>query len=215
MANPKKPGKSRAGRSASPRKRVVAKTASDKSAATEERSPKKRGPGRPKKHERVITPNTLREIGKMWCENQAICDIADHFGVSTGTISYHLSRTLRPAWRSDLVSDVEDVLERIRHLAEEAYIKWRADGDAECLRTLRWAIEQVAKIRGFYSPERIDHTADGGYRVAGRGREELAEAMLQRLALKIEALRRQQERTGEVLRLELRDDQQMKAREVL
>jgi hypothetical protein len=65
-------------------------------------SKKKRGPGRPRKSERPVTPEVLNEIAELWLKGKSSYEIGLAIGVAKNAVDHHLEHVIRPAWRKSL-----------------------------------------------------------------------------------------------------------------
>jgi|TARA_R110000824_G_scaffold41446_6_gene123361 predicted transcriptional regulator len=81
----------------------------------------KRKRGRPKSTERVVTPEVLEKIGRLWCRGWTYRAIAAEIGVVQSTVIHHMNTTIKPQWKSDLNSDMQNELAK---LAEVERVAW-------------------------------------------------------------------------------------------
>ena len=91
----------------------------------------KRKPGRQKKLVRVISPQDLLLINRMFLRNVPVRQIAQTFGCHHSTIQHHIETTIRPIWREVAGADKETQIAKINHLEMVAWEQFDRDAPAE------------------------------------------------------------------------------------
>ena len=81
----------------------------------------KRKRGRPKAKNKVVTPEVLEKIGRLWVRGWTWRAIAAEVGVSSTTVGHHITATIKPQWRKELNSDLHSELAK---LAEMERVAW-------------------------------------------------------------------------------------------
>lgn len=100
----------------------------------------KRGVGRPRKSDRVVTPEVLRKINDMWCENVPVIEIGNRLGLGSTTVQYHIDRTLLPVWRKELVVGAEVELAKIGHIERIMWERWLVSQDPQSRESIKMAL---------------------------------------------------------------------------
>lgn len=83
-----------------------------------------KSPGRPKKGERVVTPEILQKMSRLFLQGRTRLEIAVEIDVAEGTVSHHLDATIKPLWRNSIQWDAAIEVARadeIIRLAFEGY----------------------------------------------------------------------------------------------
>lgn len=91
----------------------------------------KRKAGKPPKDKRVITPELLLIINKLYLQNVPLDHIAAVVGCAKSTIHYHIETKIRPIWRQVAASDKETQVAKINHLERVAWEQFERDAPAE------------------------------------------------------------------------------------
>ena len=88
---------------------------------TWEVSKPKRTRGRPKANNKVVTPEVMEKIGRLWVRGWTYRAIAAEVGVSATTVGHHITATIKPQWKEELNSDMHSELAK---LAEVERVAW-------------------------------------------------------------------------------------------
>lgn len=180
--NPRKP------RKAKQTEKAAKAAKSGKSKAVRKRGAVGQRPdGRPKI--RIIGPKQLEIIERMYLEGHATYVIAQKFGVCRETIDEHIERHIRPRWKAQLEKTEDQHRAEVQAVKTENWKRYR-NAKKEGLADVRWALEQEAKLAGYYAPEKHELAGPGEFRAAGQTPEEAAAVVLSKLvelAMKLKA----------------------------
>jgi hypothetical protein len=136
----------------------------------------------------------------MWLDNVPIIEIANHFGVTAGSIRYHLGRSIIPQWRNELIDCATGALARIKHAGSVAYRRWKENPeDAVAAGVFKWSLDRECKILGHDTPGRAGDEHEPSYRVAGKTPGEVDREMVGEIAREMLKLKRQQEKEEQLL----------------
>ena len=97
----------------------------------------KRKAGRPRKNERVITPEKLEVIASMWLRGNTQSSIARKLGVSQKSITYHLKNSIQPMWREELNNDLHCELAKVAEIERAAWECFEASQGDETKKVIK------------------------------------------------------------------------------
>lgn len=81
----------------------------------------KRRPGRPKKNERVVTPEVLETIAKLFLRGRTLRQIGAEVGISFQSVAYHIESSIRPQLRENRQRSVGEFLGEVREVFRSAW----------------------------------------------------------------------------------------------
>ncbi len=104
--------------------------------------PARRNPGRPKTSERPVTPERLEQIADRWLAGWSHRKIAEEIGVDPSVISYHLEKSIKPAWKEKLHRGAEIELAKIDNLEAIAWGRMDEEAPMESRETVTEALTE-------------------------------------------------------------------------
>jgi hypothetical protein len=129
---------------------------------------------------RIIGAKQLREIERMLLDGLSTYAIAERLGVARETIDGHVERHIRPWWRQQAARSSDQLKAEVQRVKEENWKRYRKSPIVG-LADVRWAVEQEAKLGGFYAAEKHEVSGAGEFRAAGQSPQEAAAAFLRKL----------------------------------
>lgn len=104
------------------------------------KTPAKRGPGRGKKTEPIVTRETLERIGSLWCRNRTLREIGEVVGLAPSVVHYHVNKSILPIWRAEMTEAREVELAKISNLERIAWERFDASQKPESRRLVKRAL---------------------------------------------------------------------------
>lgn len=111
-----------------------------------ESAPKpKRPAGRPKKTERVVTPEVLETIAKLYLRGKTLRQIGAEVGISFQSVAYHIESSIRPQLRENRQRSVGEFRGELRQVFQTAWEQYE--------KSVNEPIEITSERKGLSNPD--------------------------------------------------------------